>query len=29
MSLEKNKVQGRVDELDGNIKKLQQRLIDY
>ena len=28
MSLEKNKVQGRVDELDGNIKKLQQRLID-
>ena len=28
MSLEKNKVQGRADELDGNIKKLQQRLID-
>ena len=28
MSLEKNKIQGRVDELDGNIAKLQQRLID-
>ena len=28
MSLEKNKIQGRVDELDGNIAKLQQKLID-
>jgi chromosome segregation ATPase len=28
MSLEKNKIQGRVDELDGNIKKLQTRLND-
>ncbi len=28
MSLEKNKIQGRHDELEGNIKKLQQKLID-
>ena len=28
MSLEKDKIQGRHDELEGNIKKLQQKLID-
>ena len=28
MALEKNKIQGRADELDTNIEKLKQRLLD-